>query len=172
VERFAPYFSDQAHFPIREVRPEASYRYVYPPHVDLDKVAYFFDYVMDQTVPEDVHTPTQEWVQEWQRRWSSDTPDTLVYRRLSDLVFIDDQRGPGQGTRHTLRGAWALTYEYCSETPRSVPQILEHVQQAAVGFPMAEWEMIAGLEGFCEQQLVVSEDDHYLSLALPLHPNW
>jgi hypothetical protein len=53
-----------------------------------------------------------------------------------------------------------------------VPQILEHVQQAAVGFPMAEWEMIAGLEGFCEQQLMVSEDDHYLSLALPLNPNW
>jgi ribosomal peptide maturation radical SAM protein 1 len=172
VERFAPYFSDRANFPIREVRPEASYRYVYPPHVDLEKVAYFFDYVMDQTVPADTHKPTQEWVQEWQRRWSSDEPDTLVYRRLSDTMFIDDHRGPGQGRRHTLRGAWALAYEYCSETPRTVPQILEHVEQAAVGFPMAEWELLAGLEGFCQEQLMVSEDGHYFSLALPLNPNW
>jgi ribosomal peptide maturation radical SAM protein 1 len=172
LERFAPYFTDRANFPIRDLRPEASYRYVYPPQVDLEKVAYFFDYSMDETVPDEAHKPTQEWVREWRRRWASDKPDTLIYRRLQDTMFIDDHRWPGPGTVHTLRGVWALAYDYCGETDRTVPQILEHVGHVTVGFPMTDWEMLAGLQGFCQQRLMVSEDGHYLSLALPANPNW
>src|SRR5688572_9702062 len=43
LERFSPYYSDPS-FPVRNIRPEASYRYVYPDGVDLGKIAYFFDY--------------------------------------------------------------------------------------------------------------------------------
>jgi hypothetical protein len=128
-----PYFSDRANFPIHELRPEASCRFVYPPHVDLEKVAYFFDSTMDRTVPEEVHQPTGRWVQEWQRRWSSGEPDTLVFRRLQDIMFINDYLWPEPGMMHTLRRAWAMAYEYCRETMRIVPQILDHLERIGAG---------------------------------------
>src|SRR5262249_53108276 len=31
LERFAPYFEDREHFPVRDVRPAAGYRHLYPP---------------------------------------------------------------------------------------------------------------------------------------------
>jgi len=171
VERFAPYFSKHVDFPIRELRPEASYRHVYPPHVDLQKVAYFFDYEMDLTVPEEAHEPTRQWVQEWRHRWFSEKRDALVFCRLRDTMFIDDYRASGSGTRHTLRGVWALAYEYCSETMHTVPQILEYIAGLGIA-SIPEWEMVAALELFCRQRLMLEEGGLYLSLALPVNPQW
>jgi ribosomal peptide maturation radical SAM protein 1 len=172
LERFAPYFFDRERFPVRDLRPEPSYRHVYPPHVDLDKVAYFFDYTMEQTVGDEVHQPTREWVAEWQRRWRSKQPDSLRYWRLPTALIIEDHRGPEKAERHTCRGPWASVYEFCGETMRSVPQVLAHLQEV----PGGEWlmpELVeAGLDDFCHKGLMVSEDGQYLSLALPVNPNY
>jgi len=172
LERFAPYFTQRNQFPVHKLCPESSYRHVYPSYVDLEKVAYFFDYAMGETAAEAIHQPTKEWVEEWRRRWFSEHPDTLSYRRLRDLLFIDEHRGTSANRMHTLRGIWAEVYDSCSETMRTVPQIAEHVQAETGGLGPSEWELSAGLEGFCEKGLMLEEDGHYLSLALPVNPNW
>jgi ribosomal peptide maturation radical SAM protein 1 len=172
LDRFAPYFFDRARFPVEDVRPQASYGYIYPAHVDLEKLAYFFDYRMGQTTAEEAHRQTRACVDEWQRRWQSGRRDTLVYRRTPHAVLIDDRRGPGQGRLHTCRGPWALAYEFCSETMRTAAQVAEHLGAAPDGFGVSEETIAAALEDFCRKGLMLGEDGQYLSLALPVNPNW
>jgi ribosomal peptide maturation radical SAM protein 1 len=172
LERFAPYFSDRVLFPLSDVRPEASYRYVYPPYVALDKVAYFFNYQMEQTVPDEVHSGTRELLKEWQQRWASKFPDTLVYRRTEDALFIDENRGPGRRLSYVFDGPWALMYEYCGETMRTIPHVVEDLQVALGWSRFAEADVRTALEEFCRLGLMLSEDGKYLSLAVPVNPNW
>jgi len=172
LERFAPYFSDRAMFPVHHIRPEASYSYVYPPHVALEKVAYFFDYQMENTVADHVHNETQEFVKEWRHRWHSRSPDTLLYRRMQDALYIDENRGPGRRFSYVFDGPWALIYEYCSETMRTIGYVVEYLQ-TALGWPrFTDTDVRAALEEFCRLGLMLSEDSKYLSLALPVNPNW
>jgi ribosomal peptide maturation radical SAM protein 1 len=172
LERFAPYFSDRESFPISDLRPEASYSYVYPAHVSLNKIAYFFDYQMGDTISDDVHREIDEWVKEWQQRWVSKSPDTLVYRRTLDTLFIDDNRGPERRGTYAFEGPIVLIYEYCSDTMHSVPQVVEFLQSSLGGQRFSDSEVHAALEQFCRLGLMLSEDSKYLSLALPLNPNW
>ena len=53
LERFTPHFDDRKLFPITKVRVERSYVFVYPEGVDLDRLAYFFEYDMGDTVPDE-----------------------------------------------------------------------------------------------------------------------
>jgi len=174
LERFSPYFSNRELFPIHDVHPGKSYSYVYPAHVDLDKIAYFFDYQMDDTVSENVHQKAVEWVKEWQTRSGSKTPDTLFYRRTSDRLFIDDNRGRGSNRRgtYTFEGPMALIYEYCSETMRTVSQVAEWLQTSIADVYYPDSEVSRALETFCQYGLMLTEDGKYLSLAVPVNPNW
>ena len=172
LERFSPYFTDRELFPIRDIQPEASYNYVYPPQVALDRVAYFFDYRMEQTVPDDAHEETRDLVEEWQRRWNARSPDTLVYRRTHDALFIDENRGSGHRISYAFDGPAALMYEYCSETMQTTAAVAEFLE-AALGWPRFTLDDVQrALEEFCRLGLMLTEDGKYLSLALPVNPNW
>ena len=172
LERFSPYFSNREAFPIHEVRPEASYSYVYPPEVNLDKIAYFFDYQMKNTVGEHVHAGITEWVDSWSSRWHSASPDTLFYRRTLDAIFIDDRRGPERHTSYTFYGPLALIYEYCSEEPRTTSQMIEYLLSTSQEPSYPEQKVQEGLNKFCQAGLMLHEDGKYLSLAVPMNPNW
>ncbi|WP_179166779.1 hypothetical protein [Streptomyces sp. CB03238] len=51
------------------MRPEASYSYVCPAEVDLDRVAYLFDYEMAESLPDDIYVPLADEVRAWQEAW-------------------------------------------------------------------------------------------------------
>jgi ribosomal peptide maturation radical SAM protein 1 len=172
LQRFSPYFCSADRFPIREVKPEASYYHIYPPHVALERLAYFFEYEMAETVPEKAHAASRTWVMEWQRRWYSDQRDTLYYRRTRDSLFVDDNRGPERRGTYALYGRMALIYEYCSETMRTVPQVTRHLASSPQRLKCPVEEVQAAMSEFCRVGLMLNEDDHYLSLALPANPNW
>lgn len=173
LERFSPYFVDAASYPIHDVRPEASYAFVYPPHVDLTKAAYFFDYTMDDTVaPQELHS-TDDWIAEWRRSWSAAAAtDTLTYAKTSDGIVVTDRRGRERPLEYTFDGALGAMVEQCSDTFRSVSELS---QQLAASIPDRELEpdeVRGALDELCRVGLMVSEDGHYLSLALPINPNW
>lgn len=172
VERFSPYFSERGKFPVRDLRPEASYSHVYPSHVALDKIAYFFDYEMGDTLPEEVHAQTREWVRHWRKRWTSGTPDSLTYRRTLDSLYVDDNRGDSRRGSYAFYGPLASIYEACSDAIMTPAQLAAHLETLPDGGSYPEEQIKEALEEFCKLGLMVKEDGKYLSLALPANPNW
>jgi ribosomal peptide maturation radical SAM protein 1 len=172
LERFSPYYHDRERFPVSNVRPQASYRYVYPAHVDLDKIAYFFDYDMGDTIPAEAHSSTQSFVAEWQKLWKSDQRHALSYRRTGDSLLLDYARGPERNGTFKLSGPLASIYEFCVETMHSPRHIVEHLHESAEKHDFSEKEVRDAMDEFCRAQLMLSEDDKYLSLAIPSNPNW
>jgi hypothetical protein len=135
-------------------------------------VAYFFDYRMDQTVPDDMHDETRDIVEEWQRRWHDRSPDTLVYRRTHDTLFIDENRGSGRRFSYAFDGPTALMYEYCSETMQTIAAVAEFLETTLGWSRFTREDVQRALEEFCRLGLMLTEDGKYLSLALPVNPNW
>lgn len=172
LERFSPYFTERDRFPVRNVRPEASYAHVYPEHVDLDAAAYFFEYDMGDTVPAQAHEPTRAYLHEWQQTWRSENRHTLTYRRVGDSVFVDYRWGPERHGTYTLSGALAAMYEYCGETIRTADQVTAHLREAPAAYDYAVAEVRDALDAFCRGRLMLEEDGKYLALALPSNPNW
>ena len=172
LERFSPYFNDRERFPVLNIRPQASYRYVYPTHVHLEKVAYFFDYEMANTVPDSEHQPAKAFVSQWQQDWNSDRRHNVSYRRTSDGLFIDYNWGPEKTGTYTLTGALALIYEFCVETMHTPRQVVEHLRQSPEKYDFSEEEVRDAMDEYCHGRLMVSEDDKYFSLAIPSNPNW
>ena len=172
LERFSPYFTDRDAFPIRNIRPEASYLHVYPSYVDTTKAAYFFDYEMDETVPAEVHAETEKFVTDWQKCWEkTESRHNLSYRRTCDGILIDYKRGLDSGTWH-LTGPLATLYEFCGETMHTAAQASEHLGNSSVQYRIPVEDITAALDEFCRKRLMVSEEGKYLSLAIPANPNW
>jgi ribosomal peptide maturation radical SAM protein 1 len=172
LERFSPYFDRKEGENIHSVAPETAYRFLYPSYVDLDKIAYFFDYEIESSILSEDYAETEAWVREWQQRAYSDEPDTLYYRRTPDCLFIDDNRGPERRGTHVFYGPLAQMYEYCSETMRTAPEVTAYLVASPQGYSYQREEIEAGLREFCRLGLMLSEDGQYLSLALPANPNW
>jgi ribosomal peptide maturation radical SAM protein 1 len=170
MERFAPIYFDRSRFPADCIVPEASYSYAFPRHVDLEKIAYVFDYSLNNTLAEGAHQDTFDYVQDWKRRWMDERP-TMYYRRTKEAIFIDDNREPKRTGTHVFYGPLSMAYEYCSETMRSAQEVQGHLASMSQGkFPGEEVD--AALLQFCDRGLMVSEGGRYLSLAIPMNPNW
>lgn len=172
LERFSPYYHDRERFPVSNVRPQASYRYVYPQHVDLEKMAYFFDYEMGNTVPASEHQATRAFVDQWHKDWDSDQRHGLCYRRTSDGLLIDYNWGPERNGTYSLSGPLAQIYESCVETMHTPKHVTECLRQGSENYDFTEDEVRDAMDEFCSGRLMISEDDKYFSLAIPSNPNW
>jgi ribosomal peptide maturation radical SAM protein 1 len=171
LERFSPYFTDPS-FPVRNVTPLRVYHYVYPAdQLNLEKVAYFFDYEMGDVLPDASHDGLRALVAEWRRRWEEAPRPVLVYQRAPDWLQVIDRRDPASARVHALQGLEAAAYEFCGDTdhtPAAVAAHLAAADDATVDPEMAE----RMLRRFCELGLMVEEENHYFSLAVPINPNW
>ncbi len=168
LERFSPNF-DRNQFPAVDVRPEASYVLTYPQTVDLNKAAYFFDYHFEDTLPQEAHRETGEFIKEWRSRAASETKDLLHYRRTAKELFIDDRREGWPAGTHVFEAPFTDLYLYCDETSRSATEATAHLESE--GRHIGIDSVREALRVFVARGLMVSEGDRYLSLALPLQPN-
>ncbi len=169
LERFSPYFFDES-FQVRNVRPRAAYRFVYPETgLDLNKVAYFFEHDMNDTLPVEAHDDLQAAIGNWKARWSSQPAPVLVYQRAPSWIQIIDRRSE-QVTGHAFNGHQATIYEACGETDCTVNSLKQQLEEA--GAPETPGRIQDALDEFCELGLMLHENGRYLSLALPVNPNW
>lgn len=170
LERFSPYFFEPGS-PVREVRAKKAYSAIYPGTVDVERIAYYFDYRMEDTVPYEATSALRSAVDQWKDAWSTQPLPLLVYQRAPDWIQIIDRRDPGSPRAVSLDGPEALAYELCAETARTARAICAEVQ-ARFGPEFNAERVDAMLHAFAEQGLAVEEDGHFLSLALPANPNW
>lgn len=162
MERFSPIFSDRAAFPATHVRANRSYRYVYPASVDVEKVAYFFDYQLERTLPDEAYAETAAAVQAWNDAWSDGPRPVLRMWRSPGFIQIDDSRDPGRPSTSTFRGPLADLYLACFDRPRK-PE--DARRSAGLEHPAAAVE--AALDEFVERRLMLRDGNLFLALALP-----
>jgi len=172
LERFSPYFTRRDQFPISAIRPERSYEFVYPGAVDLQKVAYFFDYDMADVAPAEALFDTEDLIIAWRARWSDPaTRPTLTYRKLPGGLLVEDRRGSEDMVSYALGGVLGHVYERCSDTARSLGQLAGDIASLTGERPDEE-DLQGALETLSDTGLMIGEDGLYLSLALPSNQNW
>jgi len=165
LERFSPYFTD-ATLGFRRRSAKPAYGHVYPARVDVERVAYFFDYDYHGRLPDSVFRDTAARVDEWRDRWAAPRPPTLVYQRSPDWLQLFDTRG-GTPAAWSLSGDEAAAYEQCGDRERTPTHVAAALADA--GRMLTDPDKVrAVLDGFCERGLMISEDDRYLALALPV----
>lgn len=162
MERFSPIFTDRARFPVAYVRPELSYRYIYPDSLDHAAIAYFFDYEFRDRLGESVYAPVADAVRRWQLAWRGDKRPTLIYFAGDDFVQIEDKRNHEAPGFYTLEGPLARLYLACSERPQTAASAMA---AASVEATVGEVEDL--MQDYCGAGLTMRDGNRYLSLALP-----
>jgi ribosomal peptide maturation radical SAM protein 1 len=123
LERFSPIFTGQDTFQLRRRVPERSYRYVYPDSMDLERVAYFFDYELDSALPDSVYSATRRAADDWSVAWHDDSPPILKYWSAPHFVQIYDERRQGQEGTYTLEDTLADLYLACVSRPTTAAAV-------------------------------------------------
>lgn len=163
MERFAPMFDDRERFPVKFLEPERGYSMVYPPSYDLAKLAYFFDYEFQDSLPDATYERLHKVVADWQQAWEDDaSAPRLELWRSPDVIHIEDHRTPSAPVDWTFEGDLRALYLACFDRPRSARHVAEDLQ---LGLDAATIER--ALDGFTERGLMMRDDKLFLALAIP-----
>ncbi len=90
IERFGVYYQKNL---LSDIRPLHEYNYIYPEHIDLDKIAYYFDYDIDRHTCGSKKLMTESLIYRWKvggwrsLRFVSET--TILDRRFSEKRVHD-----------------------------------------------------------------------------------
>jgi ribosomal peptide maturation radical SAM protein 1 len=91
VHRFSAYWRQKERY-FREIGPAGWYKYIFPEHFDLEKIAYYFD-----VKPRNAEKPSFENVRaassEWRRRWMFKEEPRFFYKWEGERVVLHDSRG-------------------------------------------------------------------------------
>jgi hypothetical protein len=162
MERFSPLFADGMSFPARAMQPEASLRHVYPVEVDLEKAAYFFDFDLENTLPDVAYAEMMAASEMWRQAWCGPTQPSLRWWHTPGLLQIEDQRHSDNGGIHSFEDPLARLYLACSDKPVQAGKL-----RADLALPYSIEEVTEVLEQFCESGLMMRDGDLFLALALP-----
>ena len=173
LERFSPYFMRPQQYGIRIKGPDPAYAYVYDEQkVDLNKIAYDFEYESDWKVDAELYEELVRQVNEWRARYFSDNRPFLYYAKALSYVTVYDGRfGTPTSERFDQPGAFII--EFCNEKPRTIDQIRSALQteppqtmNSDVITPLKD--VVNFLVG---KRLLHEEKERYITLALPVNPH-
>jgi ribosomal peptide maturation radical SAM protein 1 len=162
LERFSPLFTEHDTFQLRHRTPERSYQYIYPGTVDLDRIAYFFDYELDQGLPDSTYTDVRRAAEDWSSAWRAGNPPVLKYWSAPHFVQIYDERRPGQGGTYTFEDTLADLYLSCSNRPTTAAAVR---RELGLRLPVEAVQEV--FEEFQKRGLMFLDGQFALALALP-----
>jgi ribosomal peptide maturation radical SAM protein 1 len=165
LERFSPMFTQPDRFRTRRREPEPSNRYVYPSTVDIERIAYVFQYEFEEALPDTAYAPLRTAVAKWSQAWEADVPPTLVYRSSPGLLQIYDVRQPDNAGTYTFHDTLADIYLACAERPTNA-----RVVRDRLGHDLPTRAIEDAFEQFQERGLMFLDANSALSLALPATP--
>jgi len=169
LERFSPYFARPHEYGVRLTGPGMAYEYIYDAkQVDLKKIAYDFEYELEQW-PVDPHVYQEliATVENWQRLHKSDDRPFLYYSKALDYVTVYDGRNPKAPVRRRYDGLAAVVIELCNETSKSVDQILTVLPGK---METDEGALNPILSDLTAGRVLYEERGKYFTLAIPEHP--
>jgi hypothetical protein len=165
MERFSPIFFDRSAFPVRFMRPERSYGYVYPDHVDLEQVAYIFECELEGTLPGQAYGELTAAVAVWQQAWAGGEKPSLRYWSSPGQLIVEDLRVPESPLSYTLEEPLASIYLACSDKPRTAAAV-----RASARLDLGEDDVEEALMELESRGLVMRDGRLFVSLALPATP--
>jgi ribosomal peptide maturation radical SAM protein 1 len=157
LERFSPLYKGMA-----RRTPERSYEYVYPDGVDLERVAYFFEYELDGALPSEVYAGLRQAVADWSGAWEGDELPVLRYFSAPGFLQIYDGRWPGREGTYTFHDTLADIYLACSDRPTTAKAVRDKL---GVELPVQAVE--DAFAQFQQRGLMFLDGSLALSLALP-----
>jgi len=161
ADRGSPMYTDPESQSISSLVPSACYDYLYPKdRFDLNRVSYYFEHEMGNTLEDREYAEIFEAVDVWQSRWKQRPRPYLRYKKAWATILIEDGRNCSPRAT-TYSDDYATLYEYCADA-RSRKDI-------ATRFEDAPW-VEGALEEFVEKDLMIHLDNRYLSLAIPENP--
>ncbi len=162
LERFSPLFTEYDTRGLSGKTPEHSYRYVYPEDVDLERVAYFFDYRAEDAVAEHAYAAVRTAVVTWSDAWQTASPPTLTHRSAPRFVQISDQRHLGRDGTYTFEDTLADLYLACIDKPTTAAAVRRKLDaglsEKAIREIFAEFE---------QRGLMFLDEQFALALSLP-----
>lgn len=161
LQRFSPNFTQAAKMGFHNLRPAEAYDYIYPKRIDKNRIAYFFEYEAKDTLPDAAYAPIREQIKHWRHLWREKVKPQLTFSVDHDRLSILDARDPIAPQMHKFHGVAAQVYEFCSDTDRSLDNLLEALQS------QGRDDVVAALDIFLEAGLMCEDGGSYLSLALP-----
>lgn len=172
LERFSPYFTRPQAYGIRITGPGVAYEYVYDPStLDLNKIAYDFEYEIDHKVDPTLYRELLEAAREWQRRHAGSEKPYLYFQKGLSYITVYDGRGDGEPTRCRYTGLAAHVLDVCNEAPKSVAVIRERAVQKRLPDADDEQALQQVLDELVSKRLLYTERDKYFSLAIPMNPH-
>ena len=170
LERFSPYFMRPEEYGVRITGPGAAYEYVYDARkVDLNKIAYDFEYEIDWKVDSALYEQLCSLVQEWRARYFSQDRPFLFYAKAMSYVTVYDGR-TDQPTSERFDWPFSFAIEYCNEAPKT----LEQIRRASAGDPAASTPATSiddAVATLAAKRILVEDKGRYLTLALPVNPH-
>jgi ribosomal peptide maturation radical SAM protein 1 len=167
-ERFSPYFEKRGVW-TEAIRHEPWYEAIYPPdHVDLERVAYFFEADWKDVLDPSAYAPLTRLCETWTERWKTGRA-TLVERDDAALGFtIEDCRGP-EPVIFRLGEVEAAVYRGVRDiaSPRSVHRGLP----AGLREGLTEEQVRGVLLSLADHGLAVHEEDRFVGLGVPPRPD-
>ena len=165
LERFSPIFTEQDTFLLRRRSPERSYQYVYPVGVDLERVAYFFDYELDDELPDGAYAGIRRAVDDWSNAWLVGSPPALKFWSAPHFVQIYDERQQGEEGSYTLEDTLADLYLACIDRPTTAAAV-----RRALGLRLSAEGIQEVFEEFQKLGLMFLDEQFVLALAVPAIP--
>jgi hypothetical protein len=132
--------------------------------MDIERVAYFFDYELEETLDPTAYEALGDAVTQWSKLWAADEPPMLVYRAAPGFLQIYDGRPERQGT-YTFHDALAAIYLACVERPRTAAAVHRELD---LDVPVTAVTDV--FRRFAERGLMFVDDDLAVALALPATP--
>ena len=173
LQRFSPYHSRSQEYGIRVTCPGMAYEYIYDARrVDLNKIAYDFEYELDDwNVDRQLFQELADLVQEWQRLAASGDRPFLYYSKVLNYVTVYDGRNPKGPMRRRFDWPAADIIEICNDTAKSPDQIctLLASRPGRNGSQDVE-EMNRALSTLIAARILYEERGKYFTLAVPEHP--
>ena len=170
LERFSPYFMRPEEYGVRITGPGAAYEYVYDARkVDLNKIAYDFEYEIDWKVDPALYEQLCDLVQEWRARYFSQDRPFLFYAKAMSYVTVYDGR-TDQPTSERFDWPFSFVIEYCNEAPKT----LEQIRRASADDPAALTSATSiddAVTTLVTKWILVEDKGRFLTLALPVNPH-
>ena len=168
LERFSPYQKRPEAYGVRLTGPGMAYQYVYDERlVDLDKIAYDFEYELESSsLDEQLYKELVASVENWKRLHGAPDRPFLYYSKAIDYVTVYDGRNPSSPTRSRYEGLSAFVIEACNEAPKNVEQL-----RAGLGsVDQGDGNLARALQDLVAKRILYEEKGKYLTLAIPEHP--